>query len=159
MGIPAEWNGAAHDVIVRYASLDDLDALAPLFDAYRVFYKQPSDPVLARAFLAERLGLRESVLLLAERDGSACGFIQLYPYFSSIAATRTWSLMDLYVAETARGGGVARLLMAKAAEHARATGASHLELSTAHSNSRAQALYESLGYTLDTVYRYYSLAL
>ncbi|AOY00453.1 GNAT family N-acetyltransferase [Jeongeupia sp. USM3] len=155
----SDQNDKPYDVVVRYAGLDDLDRLAPLFDAYRVFYEQPSDPAVARAFLAERLRLRESVLLLAEVDGAACGFIQLYPYFSSIAATRTWSLMDLYVAESARGAGVARLLMAKAAEHARATGASQLELSTAHGNSRAQALYESLGYELDTVYRYYSLAL
>ncbi|MBM3117312.1 GNAT family N-acetyltransferase [Jeongeupia naejangsanensis] len=159
MSTAADKDGGAHDVVVRYASLDDLDRLAPLFDAYRVFYEQASDPALARAFLAERLNLGESVLLLAETGGVACGFIQLYPYFSSIAATRAWSLMDLYVAESARGAGVARLLMNKAAAHARATGASHLELSTAHTNTRAQALYESLGYELDTVYRYYSLLL
>ncbi|WP_432723953.1 GNAT family N-acetyltransferase [Jeongeupia wiesaeckerbachi] len=151
--------GPRSDVVVRYASLDDLDVLAPLFDAYRVFYAQPSDPAVAHGFLAERLSLRESVLLLAEADGVACGFIQLYPYFSSIAATRAWSLMDLYVTESARGAGVARALMNKATEHARQTGASHLELSTAHDNIRAQALYESLGYELDTVYRYYSLPL
>jgi hypothetical protein len=47
---------------IRQATLDDLDALVPLFDAYRHFYGKPSDPQLGRAFLEERLILRESVI-------------------------------------------------------------------------------------------------
>ncbi|BCL76316.1 putative N-acetyltransferase YhfO [Jeongeupia sp. HS-3] len=143
---------------VRYASLDDLDVLAPLFDAYRVFYGAQSDVAAARVFLAERLALAESVLLLAEDDGVAVGFGQLYPLFSSVGMRRTWLLNDLFVAEAARGRGVARALMHKARDHARASGAARLRLSTAHTNGAAQALYESLGYVLDTEYRGYSLA-
>lgn len=147
---------------VRYASLDDLDLIAPLFAAYRVFYEQAYDLATARAFIAERLALRESVILLAldEKDdaGAALGFIQLYPIFSSIAAQRIWLLSDLFVSDAAREQGVARQLMNKATQHARDSGAAWLELSTAHTNTKAQALYESLGYQLDTVYRYYSLA-
>lgn len=144
---------------VRYATLDDLDLIAPLFAAYRVFYEQAHDLLAARAFIAERLSLRESVILLAQDDaGAALGFIQLYPVFSSIAAQRIWLLSDLYVCDAARELGVARQLMNKATQHAKDTGAAWLELSTAHTNTRAQALYESLGYQLDTVYRYYSLA-
>jgi len=145
--------------LVRYACLDDLDTLAPLFAAYRVFYEQPHEVAAARHFLHERLALQESVLLLAELDGQAAGFIQLYPSFCSIAAARIWILSDLYVTPKARQHGVARLLMDKARDHAIATGAIRLELSTAHGNTRAQALYESLGYALDTVYRYYGLSL
>ncbi|WP_410497479.1 GNAT family N-acetyltransferase [Chitinibacter sp. S2-10] len=145
---------------VRYATLDDLDLIAPLFAAYRVFYEQPHDLVVARAFIGERLSLRESVILLAQNGaGSALGFIQLYPVFSSIAAERIWLLSDLYVCDEARAQGVARALMNKATQHARDTGAAWLELSTAHTNTRAQALYDSLGYQLDTVYRYYSLTI
>jgi ribosomal protein S18 acetylase RimI-like enzyme len=144
--------------IVRYATLDDLDLIAPLFAAYRVFYEQAYDLATARAFIAERLSLRESVILLAQdQAGEALGFIQLYPIFSSIAAERIWLLSDLYVSDTARGQGIARELMQKATQHAKDTGAAWLELSTAHTNTKAQALYESLGYQLDTVYRYYSL--
>ncbi|WP_255990766.1 GNAT family N-acetyltransferase [Chitinolyticbacter albus] len=144
---------------VHYASLDDLETLAPLFAAYRVFYEQSHDVPAARAFLQERLARQESVLLLAEHAGLPAGFIQLYPSFCSIAAARIWILSDLYVTPDARQHGVARQLMDKACEHGRASGAIRLELSTAHSNTRAQALYESLGYELDTVYRYYGLGL
>ncbi|QLG86849.1 GNAT family N-acetyltransferase [Chitinibacter bivalviorum] len=145
--------------IIRYATLDDLDLIAPLFAAYRVFYEQPHDLLAARKFISERLSLRESVILLAQNDGGeALGFIQLYPIFSSIAAERIWLLSDLYVSDTARGQGIARQLMQKATQHAKDSGAAWLELSTAHTNTTAQALYESLGYQLDTVYRYYSLS-
>ncbi|QLI80665.1 GNAT family N-acetyltransferase [Chitinibacter fontanus] len=145
--------------IFRYATLDDLDLIAPLFAAYRVFYEQAHDLPAARRFIGERLSLRESVILLAQSEsGEALGFIQLYPIFSSIAAERIWLLSDLYVSDVVRGQGIARELMQKATQHARDSGAAWLELSTAHTNTKAQALYESLGYQLDTVYRYYSLA-
>ena len=38
----------------RLASLADLDALAPLMDAYRQFYEQAPDLARARAYLARR---------------------------------------------------------------------------------------------------------
>ena len=39
--------------VVDRATLDDLDALAPLFDGYRQFYEQPSD--IQRAHAGVRL--------------------------------------------------------------------------------------------------------
>ena len=146
------------DVQVKYATPDDLDALTPLFDAYRVFYEQPSDLKLARNFLTERLQLRDSVILLAvAASGEAVGFTQLYPSFSSVSARRIWILNDLYVAGKARGSGVAQALMESAMVHARFTGAIRLTLSTAITNKRAQRLYESLGYLRDESYFTYDL--
>jgi hypothetical protein len=101
------------DTIIRRASAADLDALVPLFDAYRVFYAQPSDPVRARDFLAERFANGESAVLIAERGPSTVGFTQLYPIFSSVRTSRTWLLNDLFVVEGARRGGVARALLDK----------------------------------------------
>jgi len=43
---------------IRLAKISDLDLLAPLFDAYRVFYRKRTDPDLARQFLPERLPRR-----------------------------------------------------------------------------------------------------
>lgn len=143
---------------IRYANLDDLNQLAPLFNAYRVFYQQGSNLQIAHDFLQQRLALNESVILLAcDQTGKGLGFIQLYPSFCSISAARVWVLYDLFVETAARGLGVSRLLMEKARLHAKQTGAVRLDLSTAHSNQPAQALYESLGYQLDQTYRYYSL--
>jgi ribosomal protein S18 acetylase RimI-like enzyme len=143
---------------IRYANLDDLNQLAPLFNAYRVFYQQDSNLQIAHDFLQKRLALNESVILLAcDQAGKGLGFIQLYPSFCSISAARVWVLYDLFVETAARGLGVSRLLMEKARLHAKQTGAVRLDLSTAHSNQPAQALYESLGYQLDQTYCYYSL--
>ena len=147
--------------VVRQAGPADADLVAPLFDAYRQFYEQPSDPALARAYIAERLERHESVIFLAERDGRPVGFVQLYPLFSSTAARprRLWLLNDLFVAPEARGGGVGRALMARARLLAQETDAVGLELATARGNTTAQRLYESLGYRRDDGFLRYELGL
>lgn len=133
---------------ISRATPAELDTVAPLFDAYRVFYGKRSDVAAARAFLDERLTNDESVILLARDDASSSGlgFTQLYPSFSSVAARRLWILNDLFVAEHARRRGVARALMQGARELALQTGAIRLTLQTERRNTQAQALYESLGY-------------
>ena len=135
---------------IRSANADDLDTLAPLFDAYRRFYDQPGNVAGARAFLSERLALDESVLLLAESDGEAAGFVQLYPLFSSVRMGRTWVLNDLFVAPRARRGGVARALLEAATAFARERGALGLQLETGPGNHPAQALYRDAGWSQDT---------
>lgn len=146
--------------MVRYASIDDLDRLVPLFDAYRQFYQQPSDAARARAFLQERFERGESSVLLAlDQRGNGVGFCQLYPLFSSVRTARLWLLNDLYVDATARRAGVARALLAAAADHGRATGAVGLSLSTALDNHAAQALYASMGWQRDSAFCEYTLTL
>lgn len=123
---------------IRRAGGQDIAALAPLFDAYRVFYGKPSDLAVARAFLIERLQREESVIFLAEDgEGTALGFTQLYPGFSSVSVARTLTLNDLFVQPAARRRGVAKQLLAAAAAHGRAIGAVRLSLSTAISNASA----------------------
>ena len=136
--------------IVR-ADQSDLDALANLFDAYRVFYRQASDVAAARAFLEERLTWRDSVIFLARLrrpalTDDAAGFAQLYPSFSSLVMQRIWIINDLFVAPAARRLGIGRMLMEHARDFAAETGAARIELSTEKTNSIAQALYRSLGF-------------
>lgn len=146
---------------ITRATTGDVAALAPLFDAYRVFYGFPSTPKVAEDFLRDRLEAGESVVFFW-RDGPSgplAGFVQLYPSFSSLSADRLWILNDLYVAPEARRRGVARALLAAAHDFARSTGASQVVLATAQSNHAAQALYESMGYVEDAEFRSYTLAL
>ena len=89
---------------IRRATDADIARVAPLFDAYRSFYGQPPDIARADAFLRERLARGESALLLAERDGEALGFTQLYPLFSSVRTARLWLLNDLFVADLILSG-------------------------------------------------------
>lgn len=143
---------------IRRATLADLDAVAPLFDAYRGFYGQPSDLPRARAWLEERMRGDESVVLLAERDGDTTGFVQLYPMYSSVRTTRTWILNDLFVAEHARRGGAARALLDAATAFAREQGAGSISLETTRDNAAARALYRSAGWDEDTT-QWYSRSL
>ncbi|MDN3221722.1 GNAT family N-acetyltransferase [Pseudomonas nunensis] len=142
------------------ADVSHLDQVANLFDAYRGFYKQPSNLPQSRAFIAERIAQDESAIFLALDDnGDALGFVQLYPTFSSIDAHRTWLLSDLFTTPAARGRGVGTLLMNTARAFALSTGAKGLVLETATDNFGAQRLYESLGYVRDTGYYTYCLDL
>lgn len=144
-------------IVVSRATLLDLDTLAPLFDAYRAFYRQACNLALARSFLEQRLQHGESVIFLARDAGRALGFTQLYPAFSSVSARRIWILNDLFVAAAARQRGTARALMSAARAYAIETGALRLVLETAEDNHPAQALYESLGYVRESDTRHYSL--
>ena len=136
----------------------DLDALATLFDAYRTFYGQTPDLPLARQWLRERLRFGESVVLVAKRGGSAVGFAQLYPMFSSVRTARTWILNDLYVDAGTRRKGVARALLDAAAAFAREDGAMGISLETTQDNAAARALYRAAGWNEDAT-QWYSLRL
>lgn len=146
-------------IAIRQATLADLELIAPLFDAYRVFYRRPADPEGAARFLRLRLEQGQSAIFLAFHGGNAVGFTQLYPSFSSVSMARTFILNDLFVTPEARRQGVAGALLRSAADYGRACGAVRLSLSTEHSNSAAQALYEREGWNPDTVFRTYTLTL
>jgi GNAT superfamily N-acetyltransferase len=143
------------DVRTVRAELDDLDALVPLFEGYRRFYRQTSDPVGARAFLADRLKRGESVIFLAVVDGAIVGFTQLYPLFSSVSLKRLWLLNDLFVAPDERKSGAGRALLERAERWAQETGAKGLTLSTEVTNRAAQRLYEACGWTKDEEFVHY----
>lgn len=143
------------------ANLDHLDLLAPLFDAYRVFYKQPPDLHRARIFVGDRIQNRESIIFMAlgingQFRDKALGFTQLFPSFSSVSTRRLWILNDLYIVEQARRLGIAEALMERARLLAEETQAKGLILETTKDNSPAQALYEKLDYKRDDdTYHYY----
>ncbi len=142
------------------AGVEDLDLLVPLFDAYRQFYKLPSNPLLCREYLKARIERDEAVVFMAgARGAEGLGFTLLYPTFASLHARPIWVLYDLFVSPTARKGGIGRQLMNRAREHAGETGAASIVLSTARTNVIGQQLYESLGYVQDKEFLNYELFL
>ena len=147
-------------ILIRTATLADLDVIAPLFDAYRQFYEQPADPGLARSFLSDRLRNDESVILLAsDQRGQVIGFCQLYPTFCSVEAKPIYTLYDLFVIPVARRTGAGKLLLKAAEELAFERGKARLDLTTAKTNLSAQSVYESLGWIRDEVFYAYSKTL
>ena len=145
-------------ITVRQAVFADSEALAPLFDAYRRFYKQPPDLDAAKAFLHDRFDHGESVLFLASNAEVPVGFTQLYPSFSSVALARTFILNDLFVAEGWRRKGVASKLLGAATEYARSLGAVRVTLTTDVGNSTAQATYDAQGWKRDEQFCVYHFA-
>jgi GNAT superfamily N-acetyltransferase len=131
----------------------DFGALVPLFDAYRVFYKQPSDLALARDYLAKRLGAGEYVGFLArDAAGKAIGFALMSQTFSSVALKRIWLLNDIFVDPQVRKSGAGAALMKAVEDFARTTGAGRLDLFTARTNATAQSVYKRAGWTEDADY-------
>jgi ribosomal protein S18 acetylase RimI-like enzyme len=145
------------NISVKQAALENIKGVSELFNSYRMFYKQETDMGLASDFISERICNSESVIFIAQnQDGDYLGFTQLYPTFSSVSAKKSWVLNDLFVAEYARGLGVAKQLMSAANILASETNANGIALETSEDNHNAQALYESLGYEKSSgVYNYF----
>jgi ribosomal protein S18 acetylase RimI-like enzyme len=136
-------------VTVERAGSDSLEELAPLFDAYRVFYGKSPDLPRARNWLQQRLARDEAIVLLARVDEAPAGFTLLYPTWSSVSTDRVYVLNDLFVAESARRRGVALRLLQAAGEAARAAGGIRVSLETARDNLAAQSLYRHAGWSAD----------
>jgi ribosomal protein S18 acetylase RimI-like enzyme len=146
------------DLAVRRATLEDVETVAALLDAYRQFYGREPDLELAREFLRERLRRNECIVYLAENaEGVPLGFAQLYPSFSSVALARTFVLNDLYVVPTARRRGVGGALLGAATAFCKENGAVRVSLTTQITNTAAQSLYTASGWTRQTEYDVYTL--
>src|SRR5690242_13692919 len=133
-------------VTVRQATVADIDDVVPLFDGYRQFYRQPSEPDRIRTFLLDRFEHNQSVIFVALQNDTAVGFTQLYPSFSTGALARIYILNDLFVDPQTRRTGAGAALLQAAAEYGRRMGALRLVLSTELTNTAAQSLYEKLGW-------------
>ena len=147
------------NITIRRAYQDDLSSLATLFDLYRQFYECPADLDAATNWIQHNMEAQRSVIFTADTGSELLGFTQLYPALCSVDLVEYYVLYDLYVLERSRRQGVARALMNAASEWAREQGAARLDLETAHDNGAGQALYRSLGYTLDEVFLKFSLDL
>ena len=145
---------------VSAAVAADLADLTRLFAGYLRFYRVPRDEAEIAAFLGLRLQRGDSQLFIArDGQGTAQGFVQLYPFHASLALEPAWLLSDLYVDESARRSGVGEALMKAARAHAEVSGACGLQLETAQTNLAARRLYERLGYVRDEQFFTYWLSL
>lgn len=135
--------------MTKQATINDLQILAPLFDAYRQFYDKVSDIDGAKEFLLERIANNESVIYLAfDENEKAIGFVQLYPLFSSTRMKRFWILNDLYVSPEFRGQGFSRELIEEAKNLCRKTDSCAMLLETSVTNDIGNSLYPSAGFQL-----------
>ena len=134
---------------IRTASIEDLDQLILLFEAYRAFYDKPAQAKEAKQFLLNRLQNNESVIYIAELEGGELGgFVHLYPYFSSTNLKRLQLLNDLFVSPDHRGKGISVQLIERTQQLAKETGAHALMLETGKDNVIGNNLYPKTGFKL-----------
>lgn len=137
------------------ATLEHLDALTPLFVAYREFHGAMPAAELSREFLQQRIQQQDSSIFIAELDGHAVAFCQVYPSFSSLTLRPIWILNDIFVQEDFRGQHIAESLIRHTLTQAAEQDVVRVRVSISQYNEAAQRLFESTGFTEDQIFRNY----
>jgi len=129
--------------------------LVPIFNQYRVFYKQISNIEVSNFFLKDRIQNNESVFFLSlDENNKGTGFTQLYPVFSSVSMKRFYILNDLFVVSEYRNKGIGEALLNKAKELCKLEECKGLALETALENP-AKKLYERLNWKKEKDFFHY----
>jgi len=141
------------------ATASQIDDLAFLLNQYRIFYRQDSDFDAGKKFIQERFKQQDSIIFLATVADKPVGYTQLFPSWSTVSMKRVWILNDLFVLPEARKQGIAKALMNAAKDYAISTQAVRIILATEATNTTAQNLYESMGYSKFDEFYHYILAI
>lgn len=136
------------------ATVKHLPSLVPLFDGYRIFYRQASNTEAAKTFLKERLEKKDTIILIAFLEDEAVGFTQLFYSFSSVSMQPMFILNDLFVVKQHRKKGIGVALLNKAKEFCKQENYKGLALETEVTNP-AQHLYESLNWKKNENFHYF----
>lgn len=142
-------------MIVRRATLDDLNALAVLFDEYRQFYGSSSNLKESLNFLNQRFENQQSVIFIHAKDDVITGFVILYLGFSSLSCSSYYILDDVYVTPVYRRQGSAKQLIDTAILFARQENAQRISLETQKNNYHSHQLYEQMGFVKDSEFQTY----
>ncbi len=135
--------------IVRPVAAADFAQWLPLWDGYNTFYGRAGPSALpaeiTRATWLRFLDSGEPVhALVAEAEGRLVGLAHYLFHRSTIRIEPVCYLQDLYAAESARGRGIGRTLIAAVAERAQAAGSTRLYWQTHESNQTARRLYDAV---------------
>lgn len=147
--------GLADGVEVRPAKPEEAEELLPLMRAYCDFYESsPPDEGLiemARTLIADP---EQGGVFIAREGDRAVGYATLGWKWSMLRGARMGYLEDLFVADEARGRGIADALIEICAEGCRARRMPALGWLTAPDNHRAQAVYDRVGGRAEAMVEY-----
>lgn len=148
---------AAQRIAIRHAGPQDAEALATLVRELAAHEgKAELDHVTGEAVAAWAFGPEPAFkALIAMADGEPAGYLAYYPVFSFFKGGRVLLVENLYVADSARGLGLGRRLMAAAAKEAVAHGYARMELNVRAASPEARAFYQRCGMSApgEIVYR------
>ncbi len=139
-------------VEIMAVTASDKAGWLPLWQAYLTFYKHPLPDEITDLTFARMLDETVPLYMLVAKDGDAVvGFASYILHPSTWAKVGYGYLEDLFVAESARGQGVARALIAAVAAEAKTHGSERLYWVTDAANTTAQGLYETLATRTDFI--------
>jgi ribosomal protein S18 acetylase RimI-like enzyme len=137
--------------LLHRAGSQDLDDVVRLIAEFRDWWgkRGPSEATIRE--VAGRLleDERTEFLLACDEGGTAVGVCQLRYRPSVWTGSDDCWLEDLFVSDSARGGGHGRALVEAAFESARERGCRRIELDVNEQNEDALRFYESLGFTTE----------
>jgi GNAT superfamily N-acetyltransferase len=138
------------ETIVRPVATADFAQWLPLWDGYNAFYGRIGPSALP-AEITRTTWLRffdaaepMHALVAQAADELLVGVAHYLFHRSTIRAEPVCYLQDLYTAESARGAGIGRALIAAVAGRARAAGSRRLYWQTHESNHTARRLYDTV---------------
>jgi GNAT superfamily N-acetyltransferase len=155
-------------VTVREATVGDLDAVVAMRLA--LIREQPDHPIYgrlredaerrARTFFTEQLQSPTEAMFLAEEGGAPVGIIRCVISRGSplLFPTEYCYISSAYVVPAARGKGVLTRMMSAVEEWCAAMGLDELRLHNVAGDSRAEGVWDSLGFEVVEQVRRRSLA-
>jgi ribosomal protein S18 acetylase RimI-like enzyme len=139
------------DVVIRPATLDDLDALLALYTelADERPGAAPADPVAGRTLLAEILTYpRRELLVAVDGTGARLGSVDGLIVTNLTRGGRPWAVVEnVIVTASARRRGIGALLIEELVVRATAANCYKLQLLSNKRRTHAHAFYESVGFT------------
>lgn len=143
-------------MLIQSLSEKYIDQFVTIVDEYRKFFDFGLSPNKTKEFFQRLQEKNEAATFIAisEKD-EVMGFVNLYPSYSTLSLRKIWILNDLGVSSKFRRLGVARALIKKSIEFAKASDAIRIELKTGKTNLDAQKLYTEIGFKTDRDNLYY----
>lgn len=137
------------DLVIRAIRQEDNPAWQVLWDGYNAFYGRKGDTRLpadvTRMTWSRFFDAYEPVhALVAEREGTVIGFGHYLFHRSTTQIAPVCYLQDLFTAESARGMGVGRAIIASIYDRAAALGSSRVYWLTHETNATAMKLYDQV---------------
>src|SRR6266571_2253618 len=134
-------------------SVREDEALAEIFDQYRVHYGQTADVEQSARWLVDNLGAGRVRAFVAEDRARLVGFATTVQVPASLRLSHFWQVRDLFVLPQHRRLGIGRALLGAVRSAAAASGALRLVLQTEEENDPALALYAEAGFVAVVGYR------
>lgn len=126
----------------------EIEALAEIFDQYRVHYGEAFHASRSASWLDEHLGTGRLRVFVAEESARFVGFAVTMDVPASLRLGHFWQVRDLFVLPTHRRLGVGRALLESVRAAAIAASALRLVVQTEDDNEPALRLYADGGYAL-----------